>query len=114
MTITIKHMDTDFDQHVDRILFFKGPQRALARKLTANSIDAMLEMMSDMPEEYKDYAEVEAKLSNLTDVILDNLEMQMDDLKECLAHIIKTEIQIKVESIKFSREGFVDADMIIE
>jgi hypothetical protein len=115
MSVNIKNIDaSDFDSNIDRLLYFKAPQRMLAKKMAATAIESMIEMMSDEAGEYTSYSEVEAKLTDIQDVIIENAIMQLDDLKESLIHIIQTELKHRVETIKFSKEGFVDAEVFVE
>lgn len=95
------------------VLYNEASQLAIAREAIANQIEAMIEIASDMPEEYVTYDEVEGMLEGAKETTIDFLRDAVAEFEANLIKMVQEKFRIEVEQITFNRRGFEDANVKI-
>ena len=87
--------------------------RALARQIVVSQVEANIEMMSDCPEEYPTFKEAEVCIQSAKENVEEYIEDLLAEFKERLYDQV-AKVSIEVQAIKFTEEGFIDADVLVD
>lgn len=99
-------------QNLQKMLYSDELIKALATQLVAGQVEAHLEMISDYGDEYKNFTDVESVLLAARDTAPDYAEDLLSDFRDKLYEAM-TRVNITVKAAKFSKEGVIDADILI-
>lgn len=100
------------NEHLTKLLYSNELIKALARQVVAGQVEGHLDMMSDCPQEYTTFGEVEACVKNAKETVVDYVADLLAEFETALYAEIAN-VNITVSAVKFTRDGAEDADVLV-
>lgn len=95
-------------RNLQKMLYDKETITALAKQIVAAQVEAHIEMGSDFGAEYNKFEEVEQVIQDAKVTAEDYIEDLLTEFRGMLYDAVRA-TEIKVKTVSFEKDGFVDA-----